>query len=78
MGTKDLVCKFLCCRKISDTPASHCKGFRESTDDNAVVLHSREGSNGVEGCSVVYQAAVDLIGEDQEVVLNSKFTELFQ
>ena len=63
---------------IAETPAGHGEGFAEAVEEHGALSHAGVFDDALVLASVVKQLAVDLIGEDEQIVLHGKGGDLFQ
>ena len=63
---------------VADPPAGHGKGLGKSMQENGPLLHARQDGYGVMGDPVVGKLAVDLVGDDDEVVFSGKGGDPFE
>ena len=62
----------LVAERIADAPARHRVGLREAVEENRALLHAGQGGEADVLLAAVRQVAVDLVGDDDEVVLLGK------
>ncbi|MFM2177112.1 MAG: hypothetical protein RL015_1210 [Verrucomicrobiota bacterium] len=63
---------------IAETPASHGEGFAEAVQEHGALSHAGVFDNAFVLASVVEQFAVDLVGEDKQIVLHGEGGDFFQ
>ena len=63
---------------VADAPSGHCEGLGEAVKEERPLLHSGKRGDRVMRHLVVGEFAVDLIGEDDQVMLHGEGSDLLE